>query len=144
MKHELRTEITIDAPPERVWEILMDLEHYPEWNPFVTSARGTPEVGQRLVNRLEEPSGRAMTIKPTVTARDEGAVFEWLGHLGVRGVFDGRHRFEVRPADGGTHFRQDEYFSGVLVRPLRKSLDTGTLRGFEVMNQALKERAEAS
>jgi hypothetical protein len=31
----------------------------------------------------------------------------------------------------------------VLVRPLARSLDKNTLRGFEEMNGALKERAEA-
>jgi hypothetical protein len=36
-----------------------------------------------------------------------------------------------------------EQFSGVLVRLLRKSLDTQTHAGFEALNTALKTRAEA-
>ena len=35
---------------------------------------------------------------------------------------------------------QRESFRGVLVRPLRKSLDTGTRAGFEAMNAALRQR----
>jgi hypothetical protein len=143
MKHELNTEITIDAPAETVWEILTDLGRYPEWNPFVTSSLGTPKVGETLVNRLEPPDGRAMTFKPKVTVVEEGRVFEWIGRLGLPGLFDGRHRFEVHQTHGGSVFKQQEYVSGILVRLLRKTLDDNTVRGFEAMNLALKERAES-
>jgi hypothetical protein len=36
---------------------------------------------------------------------------------------------------------QREWFRGVLVRPLRRSLDGGTRAGFEAMNAALRRRA---
>jgi hypothetical protein len=38
---------------------------------------------------------------------------------------------------------QHEAFKGVLVSLLARSLDKNTLRGFEEMNEALRERAEA-
>jgi hypothetical protein len=90
MKHQLTTEIDIRATPQQVWDVLVDLERWSEWNPFVTSSEGVAEVGTRLVNRMETPGMRAVSIKPTVTEVDPGACFEWLGHLGVRGLFDGR------------------------------------------------------
>jgi hypothetical protein len=84
-----------------------------------------------------------MTIKPTVTAVETGRTFEWFGHHGFSGIFDGRHRFDLAPTPpGGTHVIHSEYFSGVLVRLLRKSLDTKTKQGFEEMNTVLKARAE--
>ncbi len=83
-----------------------------------------------------------MTFRPTVTEVEPGRVFEWLGRLGVRGLFDGRHRFELQPTDTGTRFVQSEEFTGVLVRFLRKMLDTQTVEGFHAMNSALKVRAE--
>ncbi len=143
MRHELRTEITIDAPPETVWEMVTDLDQYAEWNPFIVSAAGEVAVGERLTNRMAPPEGKAMTFKPTVTEVDTGQTFEWLGRLGMPGVFDGRHRFDLSPTpDGGTRLVHSEKFSGVLVRFMRKSLDTQTRQGFEVMNTALKTRAE--
>jgi hypothetical protein len=140
MKHEIRSEIDIEAPPEAVWAQLADLGRYEEWNPFITRAEGAAETGQRLSLRMQPSGGRAMTIRPTVTSASQGSAFEWLGHLGVPGVFDGRHRFELSPTATGTHVVQRESFRGVLVRPLRKSLDTGTLAGFEAMNAALRQR----
>ena len=143
MRHELNSEIEIDAPPNKVWEVLTDLDAYGHWNPFVTSATGTVAAGERLLNRMEPPGGRAMTFKPVVTEVTEGEVFEWTGRLGVPGLFDGRHRFELHETGSGTRLVQDEYFTGILVRLLRKDLDDKTIRGFRAMNEALKQRCEA-
>jgi hypothetical protein len=145
MHHELHTEINIDATPEVVWEILTDLDQWTNWNPFITSSAGRPELGEKLVNRMEPPGGKAMTFKPRVTVVEDATTFEWLGKLGFSGVFDGRHRFELAATPtGGTRLVQAESVDGVLVRFLRKSLDTQTIQGFELMNSALKTRAEAA
>ena len=34
---ELRAEIEIAAPPERVWRVLSDFDAYPDWDPFIRS-----------------------------------------------------------------------------------------------------------
>ncbi len=144
MRHALHTEIEIDAGPEAVWHVLTDLDSYDEWNPFITSASGEATVGTRLVNRLSPPGGKAMTFKPVVTAADAPHAFEWLGRLGMPGLFDGRHRFDLSPSvSGGTTLVHTEQFSGLLVRLFRRSLDTQTVAGFEAMNTALKARSEA-
>ena len=143
MRHELRTEIEIDAPPEAVWDVLTDLEHYADWNPFIVSVEGRAVVGERLTNRMQPPGGKAVTFKPTVTVVEDESVFEWLGRLLIPGVFDGRHRFELHPTSNGTRVVHGENFSGILVRVLRKSLDTKTVQGFALMDAALKGRAEA-
>lgn len=143
MHHELHTEIDIETTPEAVWQVLIDLERWAEWNPFITSSVGNAEVGETLVNRMEPPGGKAMTFKPEVTVVEDGKTFEWLGKLGFPGVFDGRHRFDVEASSTGTRFTQSESFDGVLVRFLRKSVDTSTKAGFEAMNVALKAKAES-
>jgi len=143
MQHHLHTEIEIDASPAEVWAVLTDLDGYADWNPFVVCSTGTVAVGERLVNRLSPPGGKAMTFKPTVTVVAEDRTFEWLGRLLVPGIFDGRHRFELAPTgSGGTRLTHTEHFRGVLVPFMRSSLDTQTLAGFEAMDEALKARAE--
>jgi len=68
----------------------------------------------------------------------------WVGHLLVPGLFDGEHSLAIHPLEGNrVRFVQHEAFKGVLVRLLARSLDKNTLRGFEEMNEALKERVEA-
>lgn len=40
-------------------------------------------------------------------------------------------------------FKHEEIFNGLLVGPFSKKLDTDTKKGFESMNEKLKELAEA-
>jgi hypothetical protein len=145
MAHELRTDIEIDAPPERVWAILMDFDAYPDWNPFIRGIEGDARRDGKLKVRIQPSGGRAMTFNPTVLAAEPSKELRWLGHLGISGLFDGEHRLALEALpDGRTRFRQEERFTGLLVPLFRKNLDKDTRRGFAEMNQALKARAEAS
>jgi len=141
---KLETEVAIDAPPSVVWEILIDLDRYEEWNPFVVEAEGTVGVGSKLRLRLQPPGGRGTTFRPTVTIADPERDFEWLGHLGFPGVFDGRHHFHLEAVPNGTRFVQSEEFTGVMVPVFARSLDGNIRAGFEALNQAIKARAEAA
>ena len=141
---ELTTEITIAAPPERVWAVLTEFETYPDWNPFITRVEGEAVIGSRLDADLKPEGRKATRIRPTVVEVEEGRLLAWLGHLGVKGIFDGRHRFEVTPGpDGGTRFVQSERFSGILSRPIMAMIEKATEAGFRMMNEALRDRSEA-
>jgi hypothetical protein len=141
----LATAIEIDAPAERVWGVLTDLAAYPVWNPFIRRIAGELTPGARLEVRLEPPGGMGITLRPTVLAADPARELRWLGHLLVRGLFDGAHRLALEPlGPGGSRFVQEERFTGLLVPFLARSLDRHTRPGFEAMNRALKARAEAA
>ena len=142
---ELRTEIEIDASPERVWEVLTDFPAMGEWNPFIASLEGSAKAGERLTVRLTPPGSGGMTFKPTVLKVDAGKELRWLGRLLVRGLFDGEHYFLIEPLEGGgIRFVHGELMMGLLV-PLIGLLGIlkSTEAGFEEMNRALKERAES-
>jgi hypothetical protein len=142
---QLHTEIEISAPAERVWELLTDFASYPQWNPFIRNISGQPAPGERLEVRLEPPDGRAMTFKPKVLRAEPNRELRWLGHLLLPGVFDGEHSFTIEPLeDNRVRFIQREAFKGLLVPLFARSLESNTQRGFEEMNHALKERAEAA
>jgi len=139
---KLHTEININATPERVWQVLTDFASYAEWNPFIIAAAGNAAVGERLEIRMDPPGGRAATFRPTVTGAESPKRLEWMGKFLFKGLFDGRHRFEIEGTSRGTNLIQSEEFTGVLVPLLAKSLDGPTRKGFELMNRAIKERAE--
>jgi hypothetical protein len=141
---ELDTSIEIDAPPERVWSVLTDFDSFPDWNPFIRSARGEVEPGAKLEIWLEPPGGRAMTFKPTVLVAEPGRELRWLGRLLLPGLFDGEHIFRIEPIEGGrSRFVQAERFRGLLVPLFGRTLEQ-TRRGFEAMNEALRRRAEVA
>jgi hypothetical protein len=142
MGASITTETQINAPPERVWDVLTDFVSYPEWNPFIISIEGSLVEGSRLQVRLQPPGARGINMQPTILAMVPRQELKWLGHFLVPGVFDGEHHFLVSHLDdGSTRFTQEEHFKGVLV-PLTGNLLRKTEAGFEQMNQALKERTE--
>lgn len=139
----LHTEIGILAPAERVWAIVIDTDRWAEWNPFAR-ASGRFAVGEQVSVTLSPPGKSSMTIKPTVVRLDAGRELRWLGHLGVRGIFDGEHGFRVVPEDvGRCRFEHFETFTGILSTPVMWMVGDATRRGFEAMNRALKQRAES-
>ena len=94
--------------------------------------------------RLEPPESRGVTFKPKVLNIEPNRELRWLGHLLVPGLFDGDHTLAIEPLEENrVRFVQREAFKGLLVPLLARSLDNNTRRGFEEMNSALKERAEA-
>lgn len=142
---EITTEIIINATPNKVWEILTDFNNYPNWNPFIKSIEGNLVVGGKLKANIQPPNSSAMTFKPTVLTNKENKEFSWLGHLLVKGLFDGLHQFElIENQNNTTTLIQSEKFSGLLVPLFKKQLLTNTKAGFENMNQQLKKLVESN
>lgn len=143
MAKEIKTEILINATPEKVWSILTNFDNYPKWNPFIKSIKGDVKVGNKITARIEPPEAKGMTFKPKILAFKTNKELKWLGHLLFAGLFDGEHKFEL--IDNGnetTTFRQSEKFKGILVPLFKKMLDNNTINGFNEMNKKLKDLAE--
>jgi uncharacterized membrane protein len=91
---EQSTSIDVEAPAERVWEVLRDVERWPEWASTVTSVRrlddGPLAVGSQA--RIEQP--RIPPTEYVVTELEPGRSFTWVATgPGVRTT--ARHVLEV-------------------------------------------------
>ncbi|MDT0125350.1 SRPBCC domain-containing protein [Paenibacillus sp. RRE4] len=141
---QIRTEILINAPVHKVWEVLTHFKAYPSWNPFMVYLKGKVEEGAKIEVKMVPPGSKGMVFKPKVLKYERNQEFRWLGHTMFPGLFDGEHIFElVDHKNGTTTFIQRENFRGILVPLLQKSLDNGTKAGFEAMNQKLKQVCES-
>jgi hypothetical protein len=142
MKKQLNTEIIISCTPNIIWSILTNFDRYPEWNPFIRSVKGNKNVGEQLVVRLQPPDSKEFKFRPVILKYKQNEEFRWKGKLGINGIFDGEHYFMLVDLDNGqTRFIQGEKFGGILVPFMGKVL-VKTKKGFELMNQALKEHCE--
>lgn len=94
-KREIHTEIGIHAPAEIVWKLLTDFADFPDWNPFIRFAVGEAKPGVKLEINLQLSESRSMKFKPTVIKAEEKHELRWLGHLWIRGLFDGEHIFTI-------------------------------------------------
>ncbi len=141
--HELHTSIDVDAPAETVWAVLTDFDAYPEWNGY-TRIEGEASEGTTLRVSPGPDAARSPTFRPEVQRVVPNRELRWLGHLFVRGLFDGEHRFQIEPlGDDRSRFVQSEQFSGLLVRPILRFVGADTEANFEAVNRALKARAES-
>ncbi|MFK7971677.1 MAG: SRPBCC family protein [Bacteroidia bacterium] len=140
---KITTAITLNASPEQVWEVLMNFEAYPSWNPFITSIQGEAKLGNQLVNTINIEGQKQQVFKPEIIALKPGKHFAWRGKLFVKGLFDGEHHFHLQPnSDGNTEFIHEEMFSGMLAGPLMSMIGEKTRNGFEAMNHALAEQVK--
>ena len=144
LMREIQTVTEIAATPDEVWDVLLDFESYPEWNPFMQRAAGNPSVGESLEIYIKPPGGMGVTIKPTVITSYPGKEFRWKGRMGFSGLFDGEHIFELRPTDRGCNLIHREKFTGILVTLMLAVIGNKTRQGFADMNAALKLRAEST
>ena len=142
MPWTLETTIEIAAPADTVWDILVDLPRYGEWNPLAETMEGRLEVGHELVMTVH--LGRWTRRQPAdVFAVGPGHLLIWSGHslkgLAVRGV---RSQWLEPTATGCRYFSREVFtgpFAGLTRRLLRTTLD----QGLHEMAAALRDRAEA-
>lgn len=138
---ELRTEIEIDAPPERVWSALTAFSAYHTWNPFI-DVEGQLEPGGALRVTVSPPESDATSFRATVLVCDEPHELRWRGRLWFPGLLEGEHFFRcLLTSDGRTRFVHGENFRGALLKFLGHRMQH-VARGFVYMNQALKRYVE--
>ncbi|AJW61682.1 Polyketide cyclase / dehydrase and lipid transport [Elizabethkingia miricola] len=141
MAKEIKTEIVIQAAPEKIWKILTDFESYPQWNPFIVSVTGDVEKGNKIAVSIKPSDGKGMIFKPIILTKIDSKELSWQGRLLFNGLFDGKHKFElIDNGNGTTRFIQSEKFSGIFVWLFNPE---NTKNGFNKMNQKLKELAES-
>jgi len=138
----IQTEILINTDITKVWDFLMNFDSYPKWNPFITSIVGEPKLGNRLTVSINLPGGKGMTFKPNILTLESNKEFRWKGKLGINGIFDGEHYFILEFLENDkTKFIHGEIFSGLIVPLVGKMLDK-TQKGFQLMNETIKNECE--
>ena len=141
--------IHIDAPPERVYEMISDVTRMGEWSPetyqceWVGGATG-PALGAKFKGRNKQGIMKWSTT-PEVIAADPGREFAFVTKMGSREAT--RWRYRLAAADGGTDVTESweevwspapmRMFNGLLRR--YKKLDEGV----QATLQRLKAAAEA-
>jgi hypothetical protein len=121
MSFVAEAERTIEAPPQRVFDRLIEVASWPSWMPrsFVPVLRtGTPsplKLGDRI--KVKVAGGPLpTTIRVSKLVRPSELV--WRG--GIRGLLWAEHRFVLEPVgDRRTRVRSIETWHGALARLLR-------------------------
>jgi uncharacterized membrane protein len=134
------TTVQIAAPCERVWQVMIDVEHWAEWTPSVTSVKrldaGPLAIGSRA--RILQPSLRPAVWR--VTDIQVGRMFTWVSGGSLLRV-TGRHIVEsVERGSRVTLSVQFEGFFGWLAARVFRKLNE---RYLDMEATGLKRRCEA-
>jgi len=146
----IAAQIDIDAPPERVFGIVTDLDRYPDWNHFtprITLATKDLRVGAELDLDCQMTERELLRDEHEVILALEPARFAFcMGTSRTRGrpgIVSQRWQVCEPLEAGRTRFRNWEQFNG-LISPIVWLLYVNKLqRAFERYCRDLKARAEA-
>jgi hypothetical protein len=129
---------TIEAPPERVWEVVADAAAYPSWDSGVKQVEGTVAPGAKLKVESEASPGRAFPVK--VTALEAPRRMEWTGGMPL-GLFKGVRVFTLEPAGQATRFHMREEYTGPMLPLIWRSMPD-LQPSFDQFARGLKARVE--
>jgi len=134
-----RISIDIAAPPERVWQVMSDVDRWHEWTRSVTSItrkdHGAFVVGSRAV--IRQPKFPPALWK--VTAIGPGPTFEWTNRApGVRVVA----RHGVEPIATGARAALSLEYHGLFAGFLARMTKGITERYLALEAKGLKARSE--
>lgn len=131
-------QIAVASSPERVWDILADLENWPSWNADVESVTLESPVRPGTVFRWKAGSAK---IVSTLREVERPRRLSWTGQtMGVTAI----HVWRFEPSGDGVTVSMQESFSGLVAKLLRKrlqrDLDATTAKGLKTLKVAAERR----
>ena len=142
---EIKTEIQIAAPPEKIWSIITDFNNWKSWNPIVTQVSGSSSLGSELSVTMCGKDGKAaQKYKPKITNFEAPKSFRWRAKMMAEFLFTNDKTIELEKVGSGTRLIHKEFFSGMMVPLMWGFLDKGVPPMLKSMNDALKAKAEKS
>jgi uncharacterized protein YndB with AHSA1/START domain len=123
-------DITIDAPPREVWDLVMDPERLGDWvtihRKLESADAGPPRAGMKMKQRLCL-RGASFNVTWELTESQDGELAVWEGRGPVRSKARTEYHL-TENADGGTNFHYVNEFTapgGPLGKAASKALVGG-------------------
>ena len=132
----------IQAPAERVWAVLSDVQTWPQWMPTVSSVEPLREMALQVGCRYRVTQPKLRPTVWVVSVVEAGRRFEWRAKSpGMELVAD--HVMEST-GQGGTRVRLRFEFRGLVGAFLGAAFGALTRNYLSQEAQALKDRVEVA
>lgn len=140
----VRAEVLIDAPRERVFDILTDLAAYGDWNPFTPRVDSSLEIGAPVHLHTRLLGERIFVQTEFVTANERPHKLCWGANIPARFLVRAdRCQTLASLEDGHTHYVCTDEITGWLSPIVMRFFGGAIQRGFDDCARALKQRAES-
>lgn len=139
MSLSFSTATEIAAPPEQVWNTLLQTERWPELDTSLERVDGQLGEGQRVVIKA---AAQSRPIKLKVTGWDPPHRLVLRGGMPL-GLFTGTRTYHLDADGGGTAFRMEEVYTGPLAGLIGRSIPD-LQPSFDAFAAGLKSAAEAA
>ena len=140
MSFRIEHRIGVAAPADTIWELLADVERWPEWNPLYPQASGKLGIGAALKLRETLPGRPPRQLAPVVVDWEPNAQILWREN----GVLARTMRYiEIEAlTETGCIFANGAFFHGVAGELQAKQQRRAIFQGFEAMGEAVKRLSE--
>lgn len=141
--NEIRTEIMLEAPAERIWELLADLKLYPQWNPLFQRATGHMGIDEHLELVVHLPETVPFIVNPKILSVETQSGFCWKHTVWCAAFFTWKYCTVLeQSAPGCLKFVQRSRFGGILGPLFYLGFKTSLLAGLITMNESLMRWGE--
>jgi uncharacterized protein YndB with AHSA1/START domain len=127
------------APPEKVWRVWSDVDHWPEWNPDMKASRLDGPMRLGTTGNIDTRSGGKHDV--VVTHYEEGRSFE-LESTALPGT-KMAIRATIAPSGSGSRITQGFEPRGVLAPIVAPMMGGAILKTFNSVLGGLKQKVEA-
>lgn len=131
-----RSEIEIQADPDTIWDVLVDINNWPRWNPDIKSASLEGAVAEGSKFRWK---ARSISITSIFQEVDKPRLLGWTGKtMGIKAV----HIWKLEPKEDTTIARTEESWEGPLTRVMKGSAQDMLQKSIDSGLQYLKQEIE--
>jgi hypothetical protein len=142
---KVSSDIPLEATPDQVWAVLTDFASYPEWNPLIKAASGTPTPQGHIEVTVGYLGSDLLTGSAEVTGWVPGKYFSFVIRKGPNWWYQEEHIFRIKEKDSGKIvFYNEIYATGLSLRFGRKNASHRMRYAVDQMNEALQDRLKAA
>lgn len=135
-------EVTINAPAELVWSVLLDFASYSKWNTFCPQITGEARLGAALTMQVDLGNGLQQQVE-SITRLEPFHTIVWsMENKPGDPIHADRIQRIVPIDDTSCRYWSIDEFSGEAMKPMIEMMGPAVEEGFNRCAQGLKARAE--
>jgi hypothetical protein len=138
------SEARINASSEAVWAVIMDLDRYPEWNPYTIKMQSTLQIGDPMVMTVKMNALTTLEQTEYIRVLEQGHKVCWGINTDTPEFNSGERCQWLEPLPGGgTLWRNEDLIEGSANELVTLLFGNDVQVGFDAVGVALKKRVES-